>query len=143
MQFSMGVKSSSETAAWLQQRISGYELQPSLGLFAVVLKSTNEVIGYCGFSEFKDIEGRPEIEIGYRFLQQHWGKGYATEAALFVQQYGFEQLNISRLVSLIDPGNLASIRVAQKTGMTFEKEVMMEGYTHPDHLYVIQKEVGG
>ena len=69
-------------------------------------------------------EGRrqEEVEIGYLFLRRFWGRGLATEAAIAVRDYGFA-LGYRRLVSIIDPGNLASRRVAEKTGFTLEKKV--------------------
>lgn len=53
--------------------------------------------------------------------------------------YGFGVLGFRRLVATIDPGNAASIRVAEKAGMVYEKDVMYRGYTHPDRVYVIEK----
>jgi len=95
------------------------------------------VIGYCGLFFFPDIEGQAEVEIGYRLARSVWGKGYATEAAKAVRDYAFNVLRLERLIAMIDPSNIASIRVAEKIGMHYEKEVMFEGYTHPDHVYVI------
>jgi RimJ/RimL family protein N-acetyltransferase len=95
------------------------------------------VIGYCGLFAFPDINGRPEIEIGYRLERAAWGNGYATEAACAVRDYAFAILQIPRLIALIDPANVASIRVAEKIGMRYEQEVLLPGYTHPDHVYVV------
>jgi hypothetical protein len=95
------------------------------------------VIGYCGLFYFPDIDGQPEIEIGYRLARSAWGHGYATEAALSVRDFAVTTLGIKRLIAMIDPSNLASIRVAEKLGMRYEKEVMLEGYTHPDHIYAM------
>jgi ribosomal-protein-alanine N-acetyltransferase len=95
------------------------------------------VIGYCGLFFFPDVGGQPEIEIGYRFARSAWGQGYATEAALAVRDYAFTTLGIKRLIAMVDPSNVASIRVVEKTGMHYEKDVMFEGYSHPDHVYVI------
>ena len=54
-----------------------------------------------------------------------------------MRDYALNTLHMPRLIALIDPQNTASIRVAQKAGMHYEKEAMLEGYTHPDHVYVI------
>ena len=141
MRFSLGVKSADEIEAWLDDRLASYERNPNVGLFAVTLKPQENLIGYCGFLEYQDLGGCPETEIGYRLIQEQWGHGYATEAAGAVRDFGFEHLKRQRLVSLIDPQNLRSIAVAQKIGMRFEKEVMLAGYTHPDHVYSIEKNI--
>ncbi|MDX1943962.1 MAG: GNAT family N-acetyltransferase [Pirellulaceae bacterium] len=59
-----------------------------------------------------------------------------TEAASRMLQHGWQTLQLPRIVAIIDPSNLASIRVAEKLGMHFEKEVTFKNYDHPDHLYV-------
>jgi ribosomal-protein-alanine N-acetyltransferase len=70
----------------------------------------------------QEVEGSEEVEIGYLFLRRFWGRGLATEAARAVRDHGFA-LGYRRLVSIIDPQNLASRRVAEKAGLTLEKEV--------------------
>jgi RimJ/RimL family protein N-acetyltransferase len=81
----------------------------------------------------------PHVEIGWRLMRSAWGQGYATEAARAVRDYAFNTLGLQRLIAMIDPSNLASIRVAKKIGMCYEKDILLEGYTHPDHLYVIAR----
>jgi RimJ/RimL family protein N-acetyltransferase len=109
------------------------------GLWAVVEKPSRAVIGYCGLSRFADVGGRAETEVGYRLARAHWGKGFATEAALAVRNYAFDQLAISRLIAIIDPANAASIRIAKKLGMAYEKDVTFADYDHPDHVYAIER----
>jgi RimJ/RimL family protein N-acetyltransferase len=77
------------------------------------------------------------VELGYRLARSAWGKGYATEATIAVRDHAFTSLGMKRLIAIIDPSNLASVRVAEKLGMRFESEVMLEGYTHPDHVYAL------
>jgi ribosomal-protein-alanine N-acetyltransferase len=71
----------------------------------------------------QQVEGKDEVEIGYLFLRKFWDRGLATEAARAARDHGFNTLGYERLVSLIDPGNLASRRVAEKIGLTLEKEI--------------------
>jgi [ribosomal protein S5]-alanine N-acetyltransferase len=136
MRFSDGIKTKEWVDAWLHSCLARYHTW-DYGPYAVVEQCSQDVIGYCGLFFFEDVDGRPEIEIGYRFLHSTWGQGYATEAALAVRDYAFATLGIKRLIALIDPSNVASIRVAEKIGMQYEKDVMLNGYTHPDHVYVI------
>ena len=69
-----------------------------------------------------------------------WGYGYASEAARAVRDFAFFTLNIQRLIAVIDPMNVASLRVAEKIGMHYEADAMLEGYDHPDRVYVIVNE---
>jgi RimJ/RimL family protein N-acetyltransferase len=142
MFYSRGVQNPQWVRDWLSRRPENYE-RLGYGLWAVVEKHAEVVIGYCGLGYFADIGGQPEIEIGYRLARAHWGQGFATEAARAVRDYGFETLNLPRLIALIDPANTASIRVAEKTGLHHEKDVLLEGYTHPIRVYSIARPADG
>ena len=102
------------------QRIHGF------ARWSVILKSTGEQIGRCG-PMIKEIEGVPEVELGYAFVRQHWGHGYAREAAHAALDHAFGALDQRRIVAIIDPGNHRSIRVATKVGMTFDGMIDWEG----------------
>ena len=84
------------------------------GRFAVEDRATGEVIGFCGIKYIPEI-GLPEI--GYRLMKSYWGRGLCTEAALACVEYARDDLGIKKLVALIMPENVASIRVAEKLGM--------------------------
>ncbi len=99
------------------------------GLFAVVLKATGEVIGNCGLMR-QDVEGESLVEVGYHFRRDHWGHGYATEAARACMDYAFERLNVEKIISLILAENLPSRRVAERNGMTVERQVMFHELPH-------------
>jgi RimJ/RimL family protein N-acetyltransferase len=132
-----GPLTTEQVGAWLQGHIKGYENNTGIEILAVDHRSTSEFIGYCGLTEYPDIDGLCEIEVGYRLMRKFWGYGYATEAACAIRDYAFSELNLPRLVALIEPVNKRSIGVARKLGMKLEKDVMMEGYDHPDHLYTM------
>jgi [ribosomal protein S5]-alanine N-acetyltransferase len=93
-------------------------------LWATVEKRTNRLIGRCGLLAW-DLKGRKEVEVGYMIAKSHWCQGYATEAGRAIRDYGFERLGFDRLISLIQPGNVASQRVAIKNGMRHERDVMI------------------
>ncbi len=84
------------------------------GRFAVEWKETGEVIGFCGIKYLPEID-LPEV--GYRYLKEYWGKGIGTEAAMACVEFARDDLNIGKLVALIIPENVGSIRVAEKLGM--------------------------
>ena len=96
------------------------------GQMAAVLRETGEVIGRCGFAVWS-IELRDEMEIGWLIGRGHWGRGYATEAGLALRDYGFHVLGRRRLISVIQQGNAASVRVAEKVGESPWKEIDHEG----------------
>jgi ribosomal-protein-alanine N-acetyltransferase len=105
---------------WVQRNLDHQE-RYGYGLFSVILKENGELVGDCGL-EHIEVDGSPEVEIGYDFLSSYWNRGLATEAAGAVRDFAFEQLGLERVVSLIRPDNLASMRVAEKIGMKREKE---------------------
>jgi len=137
MRFGDGVQTNEWIQDWLRTCFEHYYQIWGFGPYAVVEQSSRNVIGYCGLFFFTDVNGRPEIEIGYRLARSMWGKGYATEAAVAVRNFAFTALSIKRLIAMIDPANVASIRVAEKIGMRYESDVTFEGYTHPDRIYVV------
>jgi ribosomal-protein-alanine N-acetyltransferase len=105
----------------LEWFMNGHPKHPELGLWATIHKETGKFIGRCGLLPWT-IDGQQEVEVAYTLAQEFWGQGLATEAAKGILQYGFDQLHLSRLICLIDKENQASMRVAEKIGMTFEKE---------------------
>jgi RimJ/RimL family protein N-acetyltransferase len=97
------------------------------GRWAVHLKPSLEFIGWSGL---KFLPEGNEIDLGYRFMKKFWGKGYATEAAFSCLQYGFNKLNLQKIVGRALPGNLASIRVLEKCGMQYVCEEIVHGLLH-------------
>ncbi len=97
-----------------------------LGLFVMIERETGIRIGHAGLVKQK-IDGKEEIEIGYWLLPQYWGKGYAKEAAAAFRDYGFQALQMNKLISLINPNHPASIFVARKTGLSYEKTTSFQG----------------
>ena len=100
------------------------------GRWAVHTKPGMEFIGWCGLKYRPELD---EIDLGYRFMKQAWGKGYATEAAMASIKYGFEQLGMKRIVGRAMPGNIASIKVLEKCGMKFIGEELVD--EHPALTY--------
>jgi [ribosomal protein S5]-alanine N-acetyltransferase len=137
MFYGHGTKDIQWIRKWLRGCLEDYHSKWGFGLWAVVEKQSMTVIGYCGLSRFDDVGGQPETEIGYRLARRFWGHGFATEAANAVRDYGFKTLNLLRLIAIIDPRNSASIGVAKKLGLNFEKEVMFQGFL--DHVYAIDR----
>ena len=127
MRFYPSTKDRRQTEEWIGWNLESYS-RHGFGLWRAELKQTGEFAGQCGLVA-QDIEGRQEVEIGYLFLRDLWGRGLATEAARTCRDYAMDELGLSRLISLIHPGNLASRRVAEKVGMDLEREVEKWGRT--------------
>ena len=136
MRFGNGVQTATWVRAWIAWVRQGYD-EKGYDPLAVVEKESGDLIGYCGLFYFDDINGNPEVELGYRLARSAWGQGYATEAGTAVRDHAFNTLKIKRLISLIDPANQASITVALKLGMAHTADVMLEGYTHPDNVFTV------
>jgi len=101
------------------------------------LKSSGEMIGDCGLV-LQDVEGEKLVEIGYHVRRNLWGKGLGTEAACACRDFGFKNLDVARLISLIRAENHASRRVAEKAGLTMWKEIVWHWMPHL--VYSISRE---
>lgn len=111
-----GAFSDQEVQEWLDRQISRYE-KWNFGLWAVILKETDKMIGQCGFT-MQPWKASEVLEIGYLFNRLYWHRGYATEAARACKKYAFETLGASEVCSIIRDTNLASQNVAVRNGMT-------------------------
>jgi RimJ/RimL family protein N-acetyltransferase len=96
------------------------------GQWATVERSTGRFLGICGLILWPDIDGHEELEVAYLLARDAWGVGFATEAATAIRDVGVTIR--PDLVSLIYPDNEASINVARKIGMAYEKDVPFEGH---------------
>ena len=113
---------------WVLRNL-GHQEQYGYGLFSVILKANDLLVGDCGL-EHMEVCGRPEVEIGYDFRSDYWGQGLATEAAAAVRDFALDELGLPRVISLIRPENIASVRVSEKIGMAKEREIQRGGATY-------------
>lgn len=125
------------TQKWFDKTFHRYE--NNLGsMNALIDKKTNRLIGQSGLL-IQDIEGEQRMEVSYSILPEFWRQGYAFEAANACKNHAFEQNWSDNLVSVIEPENIGSEKVAIKNGMTLEKTVL-EMHNAPFHVFSIQKE---
>jgi RimJ/RimL family protein N-acetyltransferase len=94
------------------------------GRWACVLKANGEVIGFAGLKYLADVQ---EVDIGYRLLPAYWGQGLATEASRAVLDYGRTRLGLERIIGLVDPENVASVRVLEKLGLMSAGQIEYQG----------------
>ncbi len=124
MQFSLkGVKTRAQTEDFLDWILHQYQ-KYGFGLYAVIYKETQELIGFCGLCLW-NLDNRQEVEIGYRLATAYWGQGLGTEAATAIRDFGWSISD--RLICIIDSANYRSIRVAEKLGMNYEKDTVFKG----------------
>jgi RimJ/RimL family protein N-acetyltransferase len=128
MRYYPGLKNRDETRTWLQRQLKGYE-EFGHGLWAVRLRSSGEFLGQIGLLR-QMVDGAAETEVAYLLKSAHWGKGYATEAAMKSRDYGFETLGREHLISLIRPVNTPSRAVAERLGMQVWKKTERVGWEH-------------
>lgn len=92
------------------------------GMWGVFERATNELVGRVGFHQ---PDGWPDLELAWTLGRRWWGNGYATEAARRCVQFAFGEMGRDHLISMIDPANLPSIRVAERIGETLEGEFQL------------------
>ncbi|HEU4355276.1 MAG TPA: GNAT family N-acetyltransferase [Actinomycetota bacterium] len=119
-----------ESAEWLERTlrrnaVEGWDMR-------TVRLLDGTFVGRCGIA-VQDLEHGVEREVGYMLAREHWGNGYATEAASAVRDHTLRRYR--RLIALIAHGNEASVAVARKIGMTFEREVLF--HERPTRMFAL------
>lgn len=129
-----------EVEEWIEMSLARYKRE-GIGLWAMILKSEHRLIGDCGLL-IQEVDGARETEIGYHLHRAYQGRGLATEAACACRDHAFSVLNLGRVISLIRAENLPSRGVAERVGMTVEKETIFRGL--PTLVYAAKRSaVGG
>jgi len=113
---------------WIERNLARYEAD-GFGRCAVIMRTTRELVGDCGLITTV-VEGQPEVELGWIVRRSQWGKGIATEAAAAWRDFAFDTLGLERIVSMISAENIASSRVAEKLGMSVEREAQWGALPH-------------
>lgn len=125
-----------DAVEWIERNLRRYE-EHGYGLFAVTLRGNEDLIGDCGLIA-QVVEGEPQLEVGYHFRRDQWGRGYATEAARGCMEFAFRELRADKVISLIRPENVPSRRVAERNGMKVERQVIHAKLPHL--VYAIRRE---
>jgi RimJ/RimL family protein N-acetyltransferase len=125
----------------LAARISAHFTNHGFGLWAVEVPGRADFIGFAGLAVPSfDAHFTPCVEIGWRLAREHWGNGYATEAARAALAFGFCDLALGEIVSFTAPANWPSRRVMERLGMKrsaaddFEHPAMPEGHVFRPHV---------
>lgn len=112
-----------ETEKDLQNRLKA--LTDVLGYWMIETIEDQEFVGWIALKKLDQTE---KIEIGYRLLEEHWGKGYAAEAASELLNYAFRILKLKEVVAIALEENVRSLRVLEKLGMTYQKKARFYGF---------------
>ena len=131
-----GVRNIEDAENYLRKGPLDSYAKNGFGLWLVELKDSQTPIGMCGLLRR---EALPDVDVGYAFLPQFRGKGYALEAAAAATEYGFAVVGLKRIVAICVPQNVPSIRVLEKIGLRLEGEVVMPGETVPVSLYGLDR----
>lgn len=138
MRFFDGPRSRDAAVREIEHSRSGY-LRGEFGFWATVHKKDRAFLGRCGLLS-QVLDETRELEVAYMIARPYWGRGLGTEVAQALRDHAFINTVVPRVVSIIAPENLASIRVAEKAGMRYVKDVMFQGYL--DRLYAVQRPDG-
>lgn len=126
------VRTVDEARAIIENRYRPSYEKFGFGFYTVELKTDNTPIGICGFVRRDNL---PDADVGFAFLPAYEGKGYAFEAAQATMEYGKENLNLSRVLAIVDPDNVRSHRLLEKIGLKFDGMITMPGETKEIRLY--------
>jgi RimJ/RimL family protein N-acetyltransferase len=118
-----GIHTLDEARAHIRVKYTCSYQTNGFGMYLVTLKSSSEQVGLCGIVK-RDALDCPDI--GYAFLAEHSGKGYASESANAVMQYGVHNLGIGRIVGITSIHNHGSIKILEKVGLVFSKMISTE-----------------
>ncbi|MCH2224845.1 MAG: GNAT family N-acetyltransferase [Crocinitomicaceae bacterium] len=116
-----GVVSKKEIERRIVENVFGDYEKYGFGRLAVELKGENKFIGFTGLKYLEDMD---EVDLGYRFMQEYWGKGIATESAKACLNLGFSTLGLKKVIAMVLPENLSSIRVLEKLNFEYEKDIV-------------------
>ncbi|MGW0430942.1 GNAT family N-acetyltransferase [Micromonospora sp. NPDC003197] len=114
------------TVAMIQGAISRAQLTPRTEYYLAVADNNDRMIGFARIG----LTGHQAAKLGYAIHADHWGHGYATDAARTLINYGFHQLRLHRITAAIGPDNTGSITVAQRLGMQYEGRLRDHVYTN-------------
>ena len=123
-----GVRDTAGTVAYLEMNVKHWA-DHGFGMWMLRDPATAAVIGRA-IVRHLDVEGVDEVEVGYGFMPDYWGRGLATEIANACIRIGREQLGLPSLVAITTPANLASQRVMQKAGLAYERDIVHAGVPH-------------
>ena len=123
-----GVRDKAGTVAYLEMNVKHWA-EHGFGMWMLRDAATSAIVGRAILRHL-DVEGVDEVEVGYGFMPDYGGRGLATEIAQACVRIGFERLALPSMVAITTPPNLASQRVMQKAGLSYERDIVHAGIPH-------------
>ncbi len=131
-----GIVSKAEIERRIIENVLGDYKKYGFGRLAVELKGENKFIGFTGLKYLEDLK---EVDLGYRFMSNYWGKGIASEAGRACLNLGFDTLKLNKIVAMVLPNNKGSIRVLEKLNFEYEHDIIEDNLTAK--LYAIKRNI--
>ncbi len=135
-----GVRDLDQARDYIETRIIGSYRDHGFGMWVVTPKDAHEPIGLAGLVK-RDV--LPHVDLGYAFLERCWGRGYAQEAAMAVLGHARGPLGLETVAAIVNPDNLASRRVLEKTGFSFVDVRHLDGWAQPSAYYCARERPEG
>jgi RimJ/RimL family protein N-acetyltransferase len=123
-----GVRDEAGTAVYFEQNLKHWE-DHGFGLWILRDRESAAVIGRAILRHL-DVEGVDEVEVGYGFMPEYWGRGLANEIARACVRVGHDHFGFASIVAITTPANLASQRVLLKAGLVYQRDVIHAGVPH-------------
>ncbi len=128
-----GLRTPEDSARYMTEKMLPSYEKHGFGMNVVELKESGRPIGTCGLFRRETLE---DVDIGYAFLPEFWGQGFAYEAAAAMLKYGRETLGLPKIVGMTAPWNDSSARLLEKLGLRFERMIEMPGFEGESRLFV-------
>jgi RimJ/RimL family protein N-acetyltransferase len=125
MRYIGGVRSPEQTAAYFERNLRHWD-EHGFGVWVVRESGRSEMAG-IGVLRHLLVEGEDEVETGYGFYPELWGRGYAMEVAVTCLDHGFRSIGLGSIVAVTHPDNRASQHVLRKVGMAYERDFDLDG----------------
>lgn len=127
-----GIHDLDKARAWILERPLESQRQHGFSFYVVTLKDTQTPVGICGLIKRATLQ---DVDMGYAFLPQFCGQGYAYEAAQAVMQYAQQEFAFKKLAAITSPDNQPSNQLLRKLGFTLEQVLVMDGEEQETNLY--------
>jgi RimJ/RimL family protein N-acetyltransferase len=130
-----GVRSLDDARAYVANGPAASYARHGFGLYLVADKGSGDALGICGLIRRESL---PDVDVGFAFLARHRGRGYASEAARVVLERERATLGLRRVVAIVNPDNQPSIRVLEKLGLGYERQIQLSPEGETLALYAIE-----